>query len=208
YLDWLGKAVRGDFGTSFQNHLPVGPELVSRLPVTLELAILAFLIANAIAVPLGALAAYHHQQRLDSVISVFATVLGAVPSCWLASASWCWWESSTVTIRCCWPAPSPSPWWSSRPTWWWIWSRRSLIRGRCRSGHGRERAAGAARALLGGSQRCSLAAIPPAADWRLPRGASGPLGDLRRRDFSVFALRHRCRHQTAASQPRALAGHR
>src|SRR5437879_2189352 len=85
YLDWLGKAVRGDFGTSFQNHLPVGPELVSRLPVTLELAILAFLIANAIAVPLGALAAYHHQQRLDSVISVFATVLGAVPSFWLAT---------------------------------------------------------------------------------------------------------------------------
>src|SRR5207249_1353963 len=80
YLDWLGKAVRGDFGTSFQNHLPVGPELVSRLPVTLELAILAFLIANAIAVPLGALAAYHHQQRLDSVISVFATVLGAAPN--------------------------------------------------------------------------------------------------------------------------------
>src|SRR5438132_8642104 len=85
YLDWLGKALRGDFGTSFQNHLPVGPELLTRLPVTLELAILAFLVANVIAVPLGALAAYHHQQRLDSVISVFATVLGAVPSFWLAT---------------------------------------------------------------------------------------------------------------------------
>ncbi len=46
YLDWLSKVLRGDFGTSFQNHLPVGPEILARLPVTLELAVLAFLIAN------------------------------------------------------------------------------------------------------------------------------------------------------------------
>ena len=85
YLDWLAKALHGDFGTSFQNHLPVGPELLARLPVTLELAILAFIIANVIAVPLGALAAYHHQQRTDSVISSIATLMGAVPSFWLAT---------------------------------------------------------------------------------------------------------------------------
>ena len=85
YLDWLGKGLRGDFGTSFQNHLAVGPELVTRLPVTLELATLAFLIANVIAVPLGALAAYHHQRRADRIISVIATILGAVPSFWLAT---------------------------------------------------------------------------------------------------------------------------
>lgn len=85
YLDWLGKTLHGDFGTSFQNHLPVGPELLARLPVTLELATLAFIIANVIAVPLGALAAYHHQQRPDSVISSIATLMGAVPSFWLAT---------------------------------------------------------------------------------------------------------------------------
>lgn len=85
YLDWLGDALRGDFGTSFQNHVPVGPEILTRLPVTLELAALAFIIANLIAVPLGALAAYHHQQRADTVISVLATMLGAVPSFWLAT---------------------------------------------------------------------------------------------------------------------------
>ena len=43
----------GDFGTSFQNSVPVGPELLARIPVTLELAVLAFLIANLIAIPLG-----------------------------------------------------------------------------------------------------------------------------------------------------------
>jgi peptide/nickel transport system permease protein len=85
YVDWLQKALRGDFGTSFQNHLPVGPEVLTRLPVTLELATLAFLIANVIAIPLGALAAYRHQQRTDSVITFLATLMGAVPNFWLAT---------------------------------------------------------------------------------------------------------------------------
>ena len=85
YLDWLGKALRGDFGTSFQNHLPVGPELLTRLPVTLELAILAFLVANVIAVPLGAAAARSHRHRTDQVVTLLATVMGAVPNFWLAT---------------------------------------------------------------------------------------------------------------------------
>ena len=85
YLDWLGKALRGDFGTSFQNHLPVGPELLTRLPVTLELAILAFIVANLIAVPLGAAAARSHRHRIDQVVTLLATVMGAVPNFWLAT---------------------------------------------------------------------------------------------------------------------------
>jgi peptide/nickel transport system permease protein len=85
YLDWLGKALRGNFGTSFQNHTPVGSELLRRLPVTLELAALAFVIANLIAVPLGALAAYHHQRRTDTVVTFAATLMGAVPNFWLAT---------------------------------------------------------------------------------------------------------------------------
>ena len=85
YLDWLGQVLKGDFGTSFQNRVPVGPDIVQRLPVTLELALLAFFIANLIAVPLGALAAYHHQRRADNAITLLATVLGAVPNFWLAT---------------------------------------------------------------------------------------------------------------------------
>ena len=65
--------------------MPVGPELLARLPVTLELAVLAFLIANLIAVPLGALAAYCHQRKADIVITFLATVLGAIPNFWLAT---------------------------------------------------------------------------------------------------------------------------
>ena len=85
YADWLGKVLHGDFGTSFQSHVPVGPEILARLPVTLELAILAFLIANLIAVPLGALAAWAHQRPADATITLLATVFGAIPNFWLAT---------------------------------------------------------------------------------------------------------------------------
>src|SRR5580704_7947156 len=85
YTDWLGKALHGDFGTSFQNRVPVAPEILKRLPTTLELAILAFLLANAIALPLGALAALRHRRKADIAISTLATILGAIPSFWLAT---------------------------------------------------------------------------------------------------------------------------
>jgi peptide/nickel transport system permease protein len=85
YVEWFSKAVRGDFGKSFQNRVDVGPEIVKRLPVTLELAVLAFLIANLIAVPLGAIAAYSHTRKADAFITSLATVLGAIPNFWLAT---------------------------------------------------------------------------------------------------------------------------
>jgi peptide/nickel transport system permease protein len=85
YAGWLLGVLRGDFGKSFQNHVPVGPEVAKRLPVTLELAIFAFLIANLIAVPLGALAAFYHQRRVDTAITMMATVFGAIPNFWLAT---------------------------------------------------------------------------------------------------------------------------
>ncbi len=53
--------------------------------MTLELAIMAFLIANLIAVPLGALAAWHHQRPADTGITFLATVCGAIPNFWLAT---------------------------------------------------------------------------------------------------------------------------
>jgi peptide/nickel transport system permease protein len=85
YSDWFIKALQGDFGKSFQNRVAVGPEILKRLPVTLELALLAFLIANIIALPLGAIAAFRHRKILDVVITTFATILGAVPNFWLAT---------------------------------------------------------------------------------------------------------------------------
>jgi peptide/nickel transport system permease protein len=85
YAEWFGKAIRGDLGKSFQNRVSVGPEILKRLPVTLELAVLAFMIANLIAVPLGAIAAFRHTKPADTAITSLATVLGAIPNFWLAT---------------------------------------------------------------------------------------------------------------------------
>jgi peptide/nickel transport system permease protein len=85
YVEWLGRVLTGDFGKSFQNRVEVGPEILKRFPVTIELALLAFLIANLIAVPLGAISAYRHSRPADRVITSLATVLGAIPNFWLAT---------------------------------------------------------------------------------------------------------------------------
>jgi len=85
YGEWLGKALTGDFGTSFQNSVAVGPELLSRIPVTLELAVLAFLVANCIAIPLGIASAARHLRSTDKLVTTLASIFGAVPNFWLAT---------------------------------------------------------------------------------------------------------------------------
>lgn len=57
YLDWLGHAVRGDFGTSVYTSLPVAPTVLQRLGVTLSLIVPALLITVVISTVLGVWAA-------------------------------------------------------------------------------------------------------------------------------------------------------
>lgn len=85
YFEWVGRIVQGDFGKSFQNSVAVGPELYRRMLITLELASLAFLVANVIALPLGIMAAIRHQRASDNVITTMATLFGSVPNFWLAT---------------------------------------------------------------------------------------------------------------------------
>lgn len=63
----------------------MGPELLNRIPVTLELALLAFLVPNLIALPLGTIAAARRRRGADRVFSSLASLLGAVPNFWLAT---------------------------------------------------------------------------------------------------------------------------
>lgn len=85
YVEWAGKALHGDFGTSFQNAVAVGPEVRKRIPVTLQLAAMSFLVAIVLAIPLGALAGFHHQKGTDGIITTLATLFGSTPNFWLAT---------------------------------------------------------------------------------------------------------------------------
>ena len=81
----LERRLRGDFGRSFQNRVDVGPEILKRLPVTLELAVLRLSRCQPHRRALGAISAFRHTKRADSVITTLATVLGAIPNFWLAT---------------------------------------------------------------------------------------------------------------------------
>jgi peptide/nickel transport system permease protein len=87
FLDFVWGALRLDFGTSMWSGAPVTTEIWARLPISLEIAILATVIAIAIAIPLGALSAVRQNSWIDLVIRVFAVGGIATPSFWLGIVS-------------------------------------------------------------------------------------------------------------------------
>ncbi|MCC6174210.1 MAG: ABC transporter permease [Chloroflexi bacterium] len=83
YLDWLGRAVRGDFGQSILYRRPVLQMIGAALPNTLQLSALSLLLALGIGLPLGALAARYRGSALDQAVRVLSVVGHAVPPFWL-----------------------------------------------------------------------------------------------------------------------------
>ena len=83
FVEWMGQIVRLDFGTSLWTDRPVTEEVATRLGITVELAILAALIATSLAVPLGVIAAVKQDTWVDYVIRVVSIGGLAFPSFWL-----------------------------------------------------------------------------------------------------------------------------
>lgn len=84
YVTWATDAVRGDLGLSYSTRRPVAAELAYRIPFTLELALPAALLALAIALPVGVIAAIHRNRVVDQVVRVVSLMGGSIPSFWLA----------------------------------------------------------------------------------------------------------------------------
>ncbi|HZS32377.1 MAG TPA: ABC transporter permease [Methylomirabilota bacterium] len=85
YLRWLGAILRGDLGVSLRTAEPVAAIIAGRLPITLELAVLAAALSWAVAVPLGVLAALRRGGLSALVAHVIGLVGLSVPSFWLAT---------------------------------------------------------------------------------------------------------------------------
>lgn len=79
YLTFLGRAVIGDFGTSWRGRQPALDLVLGRLPATLALAAAALLIAMAFAVPFGALTAASRRRFPRLVASAVLVTGQAVP---------------------------------------------------------------------------------------------------------------------------------
>ena len=83
YLDWIIGMTRGDFGKSLITRQPVIEKIKIRLPVTIELAFLAMLIAVIIAIPLGIISAIKRNSLLDLATSILAMLSVTMPHFWL-----------------------------------------------------------------------------------------------------------------------------
>ena len=82
YLDWAGKAIRGDFGDSFFLKQPVFPIIAERLPVTMMLGISALVIALFVSIPLGIAAALRPNSWIDRLALTISVFGQALPSFW------------------------------------------------------------------------------------------------------------------------------
>ncbi|MDR7418439.1 MAG: ABC transporter permease [Armatimonadota bacterium] len=82
--DYVGRVARGDLGRSLRTGRPVAPELGRRFPVTIQLAVMGLLIAVAIGIPVGILAALARGKVADYAATIFVLLGLSVPSFWLA----------------------------------------------------------------------------------------------------------------------------
>ena len=80
---WLWGVLRFDFGTSLWTGRPVIEELLVRLPLSLELAVLATIVSVLLAIPFGMLAAVRQDSWVDYVIRVVSIGGLAIPSFWV-----------------------------------------------------------------------------------------------------------------------------
>jgi len=84
YATWLGNLLHGDFGLSFASRSPVGGLVGSALLISAILAVSSLVVALAVALPLGTMAALRAGGILDGFVTVLTQALVALPEYWLA----------------------------------------------------------------------------------------------------------------------------
>jgi peptide/nickel transport system permease protein len=83
YLSWLGNALHGNLGASYFSRDSVTSVIATTLPDTLWIVFGGLLLAGAIGIPAGILAALQVHRPADSAIRQVATVASAIPAFWL-----------------------------------------------------------------------------------------------------------------------------
>jgi peptide/nickel transport system permease protein len=82
YIRYMKKAVTGDLGKSITYEVPINSLILSRLQVTVPLAILAMIFAVLLSIPLGIYSSLHRNRVGDYGIMVFSQIGLAVPAFW------------------------------------------------------------------------------------------------------------------------------
>ncbi|WP_019025758.1 ABC transporter permease [Colwellia piezophila] len=83
YNAYLSHILQGDLGQSMASQSPISDEIIELLPATIELSLVALLIAMLIGIPLGFIAAIRHNKTSDNAILSFAMIGYSIPVFWL-----------------------------------------------------------------------------------------------------------------------------
>ncbi len=85
YGHYIARVLKGNLGTSELNHKPVGEQIISRLPVTVEIMVITLLFTILIGIPFGIISATLRNSPIDYIVRS-SSVLGlAIPSFWVAT---------------------------------------------------------------------------------------------------------------------------
>jgi len=83
YLLWMKDLLHGNLGASLRTDVPVTELIAQKLPVTLQLAVMGMIIAIAIGLPAGILAAANKGRMLDYGSNILALSGMSIPNFWL-----------------------------------------------------------------------------------------------------------------------------
>jgi peptide/nickel transport system permease protein len=83
FIGWMGGLLRFDFGVSMWTGAPISEEIRLRFALSLQLAVMATLVAIVLAIPLGVVAALKQDTWVDYVVRIFSIAGLATPSFWL-----------------------------------------------------------------------------------------------------------------------------
>lgn len=83
YLHWVGNLLQGDLGQDYRSNIPVTTLLADRLPVTIELTLLALVLALVIAIPLGVRAGVRQRGLADKSAMTLGLLGISIPDFWL-----------------------------------------------------------------------------------------------------------------------------
>jgi peptide/nickel transport system permease protein len=79
YLRWIGAFFTGDLGTSYSYHIPVGEMIFEKLPISICMTLMAFIMVLLISIPVGTFSARHEGNPLDTAICAVNQVMMSVP---------------------------------------------------------------------------------------------------------------------------------
>jgi len=85
YFIWIGNMLQGDFGNSFKDNRPVIDKILERMPITIGMNLVSFLLIYMIAVPIGIYSAARQYSVGDRITTVLMFILYSLPNFWLAT---------------------------------------------------------------------------------------------------------------------------